>query len=108
MSGKSNLQILSTFCIQYLIFLYAHFRTIDHTICSFNLPTEFNASGQAHVIDDEDKVKIKVDPTKMCLDGIETNQLEEVVDGWFKHVSKIFRESCEKVIWIMIEVFVSQ
>lgn len=61
------------------------------------MPTEFNASGQAHVLDEEDKVKIKVDPTKMSLEGIETSQLEEVVDGWFKYVSKIFREACEKV-----------
>ncbi|KAG5670791.1 hypothetical protein PVAND_001030 [Polypedilum vanderplanki] len=70
--------------------------TIDHVICTFNLPTEYNALGQEHVIDDEDKVKIKVDPLKMSLDGIEISQLEEIVDGWFKHVSKIIRDACEK------------
>lgn len=72
-------------------------RTIDHTVCTFNLPTEFNALGQEHIIDDEDKVKIKVDPTKMSLDGIEIHQLEVIVDGWFKYIAKIFRDACEKV-----------
>lgn len=89
---------------QYLIFFSLslflsldYTRTIDHTVCAFNLPTEFNASGQEHIIDDEDKVKIKVDPTKMSLDGIELHQLEVIVDGWFKYIAKIFRDACEKV-----------
>lgn len=99
--GKSNLQFFSPFP-QYLIFFSLflsldYTRTIDHTVCAFNLPTEFNASGQEHIIDDEDKVKIKVDPTKMSLDGIELHQLEVIVDGWFKYIAKIFRDACEKV-----------
>lgn len=31
------------------------------------------------------------------MDGIEIHQLEEIVDGWFKYVSKIFGDACEKV-----------
>lgn len=111
--GKSNslfFYIFPFFSLNTLIFLslVILYRTIDHTECSFNLPTEFNASGQAHVLDEEDKVKIKVDPTKMNLEGIETSQLEEVVDGWFKYVSKIFREACEKVRKTIIDVIYPQ
>lgn len=100
--GKSNLQFffsfLNTLFSSLSLFLSLDYtRTIDHTVCAFNLPTEFNASGQEHIIDDEDKVKIKVDPTKMSLDGIELHQLEVIVDGWFKYIAKIFRDACEKV-----------
>ena len=79
-----------------MFYLY-FYRTIDHVICTFNLPTEYNALGQEHIIDDEDKMKIKVDPMKMSLDGIEISQLEEIVEGWMKYISKILRESSEKV-----------
>lgn len=105
--GKSNLQFffslslfsryLTYFFLSFLLLFRTHTRTIDHTICTFNLPTEFNASGQEHIIDDEDKVKIKVDPAKMSLDGIELHQLEEIVDGWFKHITKTLKDACEKV-----------
>lgn len=42
-------------------------------------------------------MKIKVDPMKMSLDGIEISQLEEIVEGWMKYITKILRESSEKV-----------
>lgn len=66
-------------------------------MCTFNLPTEYNALGQEHIIDDEDKMKIKVDPMKMSLDGIEISQLEEIVEGWMKCITKILRDVSEKV-----------
>jgi hypothetical protein len=72
-------------------------RTIDHAICAFNLPTEFKALSQEHIIDEDDKVKIKVDPLKMSLDGVTTTQLEEIVDGWMKFIIKAFRDATEKV-----------
>lgn len=72
-------------------------RTIDHVICAFNLPTEYRALGQEHIIDEDDKVKIKVDPMKMSLDGITATQLEEIVDGWMKFITKAFRDASEKV-----------
>lgn len=72
-------------------------RTIDHAVCTFNLPTEFKASGQEHILDEDDKVKIKVDPLKTSLDGITTAQLEEIVDGWMKFITKAFRDTREKV-----------
>lgn len=34
---------------------------------------------------------------KMSLDGIETSQLEEIVEGWFKYTTKVFRDASEKV-----------
>jgi hypothetical protein len=57
----------------------------------------YNALGQENIIDDEDKVKIRVDPMKMSLDGVEISQLEEIVEGWNKHISKVFRDACDKV-----------
>ncbi len=72
-------------------------RTIDHAICAFTLPTQYIAAGQESIIDDEDKVKIKIDPISMSLVDVTTSQLEEVVDGWVKFVSKKFREALEKV-----------
>lgn len=73
-------------------------RTIDHAISTFNLPTEFNASGQEHILDESDKVKIKVDPMKMNLEEITTKQLEDIVDGWMKSIMKTFRDAKEKVM----------
>lgn len=70
---------------------------IDHAVCTFNLPTEFNASSQEHIIDEDDKVRIKVDPMKMSLDGITTVQLEEIVDGWMKFIKRALRDASEKV-----------
>lgn len=61
------------------------------------MPTEFKASGQEHIIDEDDKVKIKVDPLKISVDGITTTQLEEIVDGWMKFITKAFRDASEKV-----------
>lgn len=37
---------------------------------------------------------------KMSLDGIEISQLEEIVEGWMKYITKILRESNEKVYFI--------
>lgn len=61
------------------------------------MPTEFKALSQEHIIDDDDKVRIKVDPMKMSLDGITSAQLEEIVDGWMKFIQKALREAREKV-----------
>lgn len=63
----------------------------------FNLPTEYKALSQEHILDEADKVKIKVDTTKMSFDGITTSQLEEIVDGWKRFITKAFRDASEKV-----------
>jgi hypothetical protein len=119
--GKSNLNF-STLFIQYSFYVYERtsntitfsltwiniyfFRAIHHVICTFNLPTEYNASGQEHIIDDEDKVKIKVDPMKMNLDDIECSQLEEIVEGWIKYITKAFRDANEKVCILFYSYYV--
>lgn len=72
-------------------------RTIDHAICAFNLPTQYNAPGQEGIIDEKDKIRVKVDPTKLSLDDITTTQMEEIVDSWMKFITKIFRDAAEKV-----------
>lgn len=78
-------------------YILLHSRTIDHAVCTFNLPTEYKALSQEHIIDDDDKVKVKVDPMKMSLDGITSTQLKEIVDGWMKFIMKAFRDASEKV-----------
>lgn len=78
------------------LYLY-NIRTIDHAICAFNLPTQYNAPGQEGIIDEKDKVRLKVDPTKLSLDDITTTQMEEIVDSWMKFITKIFRDAAEKV-----------
>lgn len=79
------------------LILYPVPRTIDHAICMFTLPTEYKALAQEHIIGEDDKVKVKVDPMKSSLDGIATTQLEEIVDGWMKFITKTFRDANEKV-----------
>lgn len=74
------------------------YRTIDHAVFAFNLPTEYNAPGQENITDDDDKLKIKVDPMKMSLDDLTTKQLEEIVNGWMKFLQKAFRDAKEKVM----------
>lgn len=49
-------------------------------------------------MNENDKVKIKVDPMKMSLDEITTKQLVDIVDGWNKFIVKVFRDAKEKVM----------
>lgn len=74
------------------------YRTIDHAICAFNLPTEYYAAGQEHILDETEKVKIKVDPTRTSVESLTTKQLEDIVEGWMRFVSRRFRDSSEKVM----------
>ena len=54
--------------------------------------------GQEHILDEHDKVKIKVDPLKMSFEDITKKQLEDIVDGWMKFIMKAFRDAKEKVM----------
>lgn len=40
---------------------------------------------------------MRVDPMKMNFDGLAASQLEEIVEGWKKLISKAFRDGSEKV-----------
>lgn len=47
---------------------------------------------------DEEREKIKLDLSSTNLDGITETQLEEIVDGWMKHIRKAMKDASEKVL----------
>lgn len=47
--------------------------------------------------DEGEKVKIKVDPTRTSAESLTTKQLEDIVHGWIRHITRFFRETIEKV-----------
>jgi dynein heavy chain, axonemal len=77
-------------------------RTIDHAICTFNLPTEYYAAGQENILDEEEKVKIKVDPTRTSVESLTQKQLEDIVDGWMRFLTRSFRDVNDKVMIMLI------
>lgn len=70
-------------------------------MCAFNLPTQYNAPGQEYIKDDEEKVKIKLDPKKVQIDELTQLQVEEIVTGWVKYLNKLLLANTDKVckIW---------
>jgi hypothetical protein len=82
--------------------LFSHSRTIDHAICTFNLPTEYYAVGQENILDEEEKVKIKVDPTRTSVESLTLKQLEDIVDGWMRFLTRSFRDENEKVMIMIV------
>lgn len=67
-------------------------------MCAFNLPTQYNAPGQEYIKDDEEKVKIKLDPKKVQIDELTQLQVEEIVTGWVKYLNKVLQANTDKVI----------
>jgi hypothetical protein len=61
------------------------------------LLTEYYAAGQEHIHDEEEKVKIKVDPTRTSVESLSVKQLEDIVDGWMRFLTRSFRDVNEKV-----------
>uniref|UniRef100_A0A336KIK9 CSON011062 protein n=1 Tax=Culicoides sonorensis TaxID=179676 RepID=A0A336KIK9_CULSO len=70
--------------------------TIDHVVCAFTLPTQYNAPGQEYIKDDEEKVKIKLDPKKVQIDELTQLQMEEIVMGWVKYLNKVLQANTDK------------
>lgn len=66
-------------------------------MCAFNLPTQYNAPGQEHIKDDEEKVKMKLDPKKVQLDELTQLQLEEIVYGWVKYLNQVIKSKTDMV-----------
>lgn len=69
-------------------------------MCAFNLPTQYNAPGQEHIKDDEEKVKMKLDPKKVQLDELTQLQLEEIVYGWVKYLNQVIKSKTDMVSWV--------
>lgn len=55
------------------------------------LPTGFNAPGQENITDDDDKVKININPKSGNADDYTQLQLEEVVRGWMKYINSTIK-----------------
>lgn len=66
-------------------------------MCSFNLPTQYNAPGQENIKDDEEKIKVKLDPKKVQVDELTQIQLEEIVAGWIKYLNQTIKANTDAV-----------
>lgn len=55
------------------------------------LPTGFNAPGQENITDDDDKVKIAINPKTGNASEYSQAQLEEVVWGWMKYIKNVIK-----------------
>lgn len=70
-------------------------------MCAFYLPTQYNAPGQENIKDDEEKIKVKVDPKKVHLDELTQIQLEEIVTCWIKYFHQIIKVKADSVNFLL-------
>lgn len=70
--------------------------TISHIELPFTWPTEYNDDGQEHIVFDEDKVKVTVDVQSYQMDDMGRVQLQDIVNGWIKHLKSTIRELQER------------
>lgn len=63
----------------------------------FNLCTAYNAPGQENISDEDDKEKITVPPIIESIENCTTEQLEDIVCGWMRHIKKLFKLYEQKV-----------
>lgn len=70
-------------------------------MCAFNLPTQYNAPGQEAIKDDEEKIKIKLDPKKIQIDELTQIQLEEIVYGWIKYLNQVVKSKTDMVSFFL-------
>lgn len=66
-------------------------RTINHAVTSFMLPTAYIAPGQENISDDNDKVKIAINPKTGKASDYTEEQLEDVVRGWMRHIQNTIK-----------------
>lgn len=84
------------------------YRTIEHVSCTFNLPTQYNAPGQENIKDDEEKIKVKLDPKKVQVDELTQIQLEEIATGWVKYLNQAIKVNTDAVSPIFFSFFLNQ
>lgn len=74
---------------------------MDKADRAFNLPTGYNLPGQEYITNEEDKDKVLIDCATANPDDYTLEQMEDVVKGWIRHISKVLKAdkttvSCEK------------
>lgn len=67
----------------------------------FNLFTAYNAPGQENITDEEDKEKVLVQPIIESIEMCSKEQLEDIVNGWMRHIKKVFKLYEQKVFAIV-------
>lgn len=78
-------------------FFFVAVRNLSFTVTEFNLFTAYNAPGQENITDEEDKEKIMVQPIIESIEKCSKEQLEDIVNGWMRHIKKVFKLYEQKV-----------
>lgn len=85
-----------------LIFIRIRFRNLALNVTEFNLFTAYNAPGQENITDEDDKEKISVQPIIESIEKCTKEQLEDIVNGWMRHIKKVFKLYEQKVLIEML------
>lgn len=72
-------------------------RNLSNTVIEFKLFTAYNAPGQENIGDEDDKEKIAVQPIIESIEKCSKEQLEDIVNGWMRHIKKVFKLYEQKV-----------
>lgn len=70
---------------------YNSSRTINNDVTPFKLPTAYNLPKQDHIIDEDDKDKVHIDPKNANANDYTLVQLEDVVKGWMRYIKKLIK-----------------
>lgn len=68
---------------------------------AFNLPIAYNAPGQEHIVDDDDKEKVSIDPKTVDVKECTKIQVEDIVKGWIRYIKKLLKSYENKVIYVI-------
>lgn len=79
-------------------------RNLSFTVTEFNLFTAYNAPGQENITDEDDKEKIMVQPIIESIEMCTKEQLQDIVNGWMRHIEKAFKLYEQKVFRIVVLV----
>lgn len=88
------------FIIVIVMYIYTkvfHFRNLLHITTTFNLPNAYNLPRQENISDEDDKKKVSVEPKIELIKELSTNQIEDIVKGWIRHIRKILKSYENKV-----------
>lgn len=64
---------------------------MDNAERAFNLPTGYNLPGQENMTNEDDKDKVEIDCSTANPDDYTSDQMEDVVMGWIRHINKVLK-----------------
>lgn len=85
-----------------LIFIRIRFRNLALNVTEFNLFSAYNGPGQENITDEDDKEKILVQPIIESIEKCTKEQLEDIANGWMRHIKKVFKQYEQKVLIEML------